>query len=168
MPRNEGLLTIEDATIIYRNFSGKEGQYNAKGDMNFCVVLEPDIATRLRADGWNVKTREPREEGDEAFDYIKVTVSYNPKARPPKVVLITHKGKTDLTEDMVSMLDWVEIDTVDLIISPYSWTIRGESGISAYLRTMYMTIVESPLDLKYADVEYADQRFEPKPDFDEV
>ena len=60
----DGQLMIENAKIIFRNFAGKEGMYNAEGDRNFCVLLEDDLAEQLVKDGWNVKTLRAREEDD--------------------------------------------------------------------------------------------------------
>jgi hypothetical protein len=77
----------------------------------------------------------------------------NFKNRPPNVVLINHKGRTTLPEDQIELLDWVDIKTVDLIINPYSWAVNGKTGISAYLKSLFVTIEEDELDLKYADLE---------------
>lgn len=151
MPPNDGMLVIEDARLIFRNFAGKEGRYNREGDQNFCVLLEPDVAEAMRQDGWNVKTLRAREEDDEEQPYIQVSIGW--KIRPPRFVLVTSRGRTTLDQDMIEVLDWVDIKTVDLTIRPYEWSVRGETGIKAYLKTMYVTIHEDPLDLKYADLD---------------
>lgn len=144
--------TLENVEIMWRNFEGKEGQFNAAGDRNFCIRLQPAMADRLAEAGWTVKSLPPREEGDTETLFIKVKVKYSEKARPPRVVMITSKGRTSLTEDMLMLLDWADIAKVDCIVRPYQWDIRGQSGVAAYLQTIFVTIREDELELKYADV----------------
>ena len=145
-------VTFEDCRIVFRNFSGAEGKYNRKGDRNFAVILDRELADRMIADGWNVKELRPREEGDEPQPYLSVKVKYSEKARPPKVVMVTSRGKTPLDQDTVSVLDWAEIKHVDLIVRPYDWEVNGATGRTAYLKSIFVTIVEDELDIKYADV----------------
>lgn len=156
MPRNENSVTIRRAQILFRNFSGRQTPYNNKGDRNFCVLLNEADALALHEAGWNVKATKPREEGDEPEPYIKVTVNFE-GYRPPKVVLITNQGKnrTDLSEDMVDLVDKLEIDYVDLIVRPYQWKVGDNSGITAYLKSIFVVVDEDELDLEYADAEYA-------------
>ena len=47
-----GFLTIKNAKIFARNFSGKEGKYNPEGRRNFCVHID-DIkaAEDMQRDG---------------------------------------------------------------------------------------------------------------------
>lgn len=143
-----GTVTIEGAQIIFRNFTGKEGQYNAEGDRNFAVILEPETAERMLKDGWNVKTLEPRDEADDPTPYLPVRVSY--KYRPPKIIMITSTSRTPLDEDAVGTLDWAQFKNVDLIVNPSEWHVNGKSGIKAYLKTMFVTIEEDELERKYA------------------
>lgn len=143
-------ITIEGARILFRNFSGKEGEYNREGDRNFVLLLDDGVAQELANEGWNIKHLKPREEGDEPQPYVQVTVSY--KGRPPRVVLITSRGRTNLDEDTIEVLDWCDIQHVDLMLNPYHWTVKDKSGIKAYLHAIYVTIVEDELELKYADV----------------
>lgn len=156
MATGDGTLVMQDARIIFRNFAGKEGMYNAEGDRNFCLLLEPDVAEAMAKDGWNIKTLKAREEGDEPQPYVQVSVKYRGRngnaVRPPSIVMVTSRGKTSLSEDEVELIDWVDIANVDLIIRPFSWSVNGKSGIKAYLKSLYITIQEDALQLKYADV----------------
>ena len=153
MGYNDRNVIMEGVRIIFRNFAGKEGMYNREGDRNFSVLLDTDVAEKMVSDGWNIKWLKPREEGDEPQAYLPVSVSYNPKARPPKVVMITSRKRTELDEDMIEMLDWADIINVDLIVHPYEWAVSGKSGLKAYVQSLYVTIEEDPLEEKYSDYE---------------
>lgn len=150
---------VEDARLIWRNFSGNPTLFNAEGGKRtFNVVLDKKTADAMAADGWNVKCKPagvPAEEGEdgteEEFCYIEVTVGY--KVRPPKIVVITESGRTSLREDNVAMLDWADIKVADLIARAYEWEVNGKSGKKAYLQSLFITIDEDPLERKYGIVE---------------
>ena len=55
MPANDNTVMMESVRIIFRNFAGKEGQYNREGDRNFAVLLDPKTAAAMAEDQWNVK-----------------------------------------------------------------------------------------------------------------
>lgn len=141
---------VEDARLIFKNFEGKEGPYNRKGDRNFGLVLTPELAEQLLADGWNVKYLEAREEGEEPTPWLPVSVNF--KNRPPRVVLLSNNGKTrtHLNEDTVETVDMIDIQNVDLIVRAYEWSVNDKSGIKAYLQSMFITIREDALERKYA------------------
>lgn len=147
MPRNEKNKTLEDVTIAFRNFAGKEDVYNRAGDRNFAILLRPADAEMLQQEGWNVKFLKDREDGDGPQPYIQVAVSY--KSRPPKIAMVTSKGISYLGEDQVEILDWVDIETADITINPYEWVVNGMSGIKAYLQTLYVKIEEDYLQMKW-------------------
>jgi hypothetical protein len=143
-------IVIENARIGFRNFSGNAGKFNPAGRRNFCVFLDPKLGSVLENDGWNVRWLQPRDEADEQTPYLQVAVSYENIS--PKIVLVTKKGKTVLEDDTVNLLDWAEIESVDLIIRPYNWEVQGKSGVKAYVKSMYVTIVEDEFESKYYDV----------------
>lgn len=144
-------LTMEDARIMWRNFAGVEKKYNAEGDRNFVIFLDDETAAVLRNDGWNVKVLEPRDPEERPQPFLKVSVNFK-GPRPPRLVMITSRGRTTLPEEAAGILDWAMIKQVDLIVRPYQWEVNGNSGVKAYLQSLYMTIEEDALELKYADV----------------
>jgi hypothetical protein len=161
-PRQNNEITLEGVRIVFRNFAGAQKQFNDAGKRNFSVVLTPEQASELEKDGWNVKRKPPREEGDEEFCHLKVTVNFG--GRPPRIVLISSKGRNQLDEDTAELLDYAELDNVDLIIRPYDWTVNDKTGRKAYLKTLYAKVHEDDLDLKYANV--PDINDGQTPDFD--
>ena len=153
MAQKDNTVLMEGVRIIFRNFAGKEGQYNREGDRNFAVLLDEKSAAAMAEDNWNVKWLRPRteEEGEEPQAYLPISVNF--KGRPPRIVLITSRGRTNLDESQVETLDWVDILNVDLIVRPYEWTVNGKSGVKAYLQSIYVTNEEDRLELKYSEVE---------------
>ena len=117
------ILQVNDTRIIYRNFRGEGSKFNREGDRNFAMIIPTqDLADELINRGWNVKIKEPREEGEEPFMY-----------------LVTGDRTNRLDEDVVSMLDDIDIRSVDLDIRPYDWEVNGKTGRTAYLQAMEVT-----------------------------
>ena len=140
-------IMIEDARLIFKNFSGEESKFNRAGNKNFCVILDHDMAEDLVAEGWNIKYLRPREDGEEPTPYLQVTVAYG--NIPPKVIMIAGRNKTPLDNVSIGTLDYAEIANVDLVIRPYNWEVNGKQGIKAYLKTMYVEIEQDAFASKY-------------------
>lgn len=152
----KGILQIDDARIIYRNFSGAPSKFNREGDRNFAVVIDDeDICDALVNDGWNVKIKPPREEGDDPFMFLPIKIKFND--RGPRVYLKTGKNVNKLDEETVSILDNVDILSVDLDVRPYDWEVNGKEGRTAYLQSMQ---VEQEIDRfaeRFAEEEYPEE-----------
>ena len=138
-----GYLEIDDAEIIWPNFSGRTSQYNPKGDKEFTLKIPTqEIADALINDvnedgvGWNVKIKPPREEGDTPFMHMNVKVSFN--ARGPEVVLITDGRQVQLDEESIGCLDNIDIERVDMNIRSYDDVFAGRPFRSAYLDRLYV------------------------------
>lgn len=142
-------VRIDDARIAFRNFSGSEGKFNPAGNRNFCVFLPDDIANKMESEGWNVRWLNARE--DEPPQAI-ISVKVNFGNYPPNIVLVSDGKMSRLNEDNVNVLDFAELDRVDLIIRGYSWEVSGKKGVKAYLKTGYFVLAIDPLAKKYAEV----------------
>lgn len=152
MARDDNTVLMEGVRIVFRNFAGKEGQYNREGDRNFAVLLDDGVANAMAEDGWNVKWLKPREDAEDEAPQAYLQVSVNFKGRPPRIVMVTSRGRTNLDEETVEMLDWADIQNVDLIVRPYEWNVNGKTGVKAYLQSLFVTIEEDALERKYADI----------------
>lgn len=148
-------VTIEDSTMMFRNFSGNATQYNQEGNRNFCLLLDPPSAKMMGELGWPVKQLKVNEEydnGEAPQDFIRVKVSY--RGRPPRVVLVTKRGKTALEEQDIDVLDMADVQYVEATLNPYNYEVNGNRGVSAYLKSLYVFLKEDYLDEKYAHIPY--------------
>ena len=145
-----GILQIDDARIIYRNFSGVGSKFNREGDRNFAVVIEDqETADELIKEGWNVKVKPPRDEDDEPFMTLPVKVKFND--RGPVVYLKTGDAMNKLDEESIDCLDNVDILGVDLDIRPYDWEVNGKTGRTAYLQSICVTQKVDRFAARYED-----------------
>lgn len=146
-----GILQIDDCRIIYRNFSGAPSKFNREGDRNFGVVIpDQETADMLIAEGWNVKIKPPREEGEAPFMFLPVKVKFN--SRGPAVYLVSGSRRTKISEDCIDMLDNIDILSVDLDVRPYDWEMMdGKSGRTAYLQSIQVTQDVDRFEARYSE-----------------
>lgn len=143
-------LKIEGAKICRTNFSGTADQYNKNGIRKFSVIFDVETGEALEGEGWNVRRRPGREEGDPDRYFLDVTVRFG--AIPPKVVLVTSRNRTVLDEDTISILDRSIIVNADIVLNKRYWEVNGKSGYKAYLKTGYFTVEEDEFADKYDTV----------------
>ena len=130
-----GILQIDEARLVFRNFSGEASKYNREGDRNFAIIIpDEDIANAMIKEGWNVKIKQPREDGDEPFMYLSVKVKFNDYG--PNVYLVSGNKMNRLDEDSIGCLDKISILGADLDIRPYDWEVNGRTGRTAYLQSI--------------------------------
>ena len=150
-----GIVQIDDARIIYRNFRGEGSKFNREGDRNFAVIIpNTEIADALTKEGWNVKVKPARDEGDDPFMFLTVKVKFN--ERGPIVYLRTGNRQVKLDEESVEMLDNIDISSVDLDLRPYDWEVNGKTGRTAYLQSICVTQDVDRFAQRYEDEEFRD------------
>lgn len=143
-------LAIENAVLVSRNFSGKKGKFNAEGRRNFSVQLRSEDGEKLAKDGWPIRCALPKDEYDDHLCYMTVKVKF--EVKPPVIYLVSGNNKTLLSEENLNILDYIDIENADLILSPYQYEFNGKEGITAYLKKAYITIKEDKFDQKYRDL----------------
>lgn len=152
---NPSDLMIEDAKLLFTNFAGSPTRYNSEGGKReFSVALPLNLVEDLERDGWNVKFRKNADGGlDPERPYLGVKVSY--KFRAPAIWLIAGGRKQLMTEDTVGTLDNITIKTVDVVIHPSVYDVRGQQGISAYVKELYVVMDDESASFasKYADLD---------------
>src|SRR6478735_6211020 len=81
-------IELEDAQIKWNwsHFDGRADTYNEEGEYNFTLLLPRQTAADMLEEGWNVREREPYEEGDEPEFTLEVKIS--DKFGMPKMFLI--------------------------------------------------------------------------------
>lgn len=132
-----GILQIDDARIIYRNFEGRGDKYNREGDRNFAVIIpDRDICDQLLDAGWNVRIKPSlhEDERDQDFMYLPVKVKFTD--RGPACYLVSGAQEVKLDEESVGIIDDLDILSVNMDIRPYDWEINGKSGRTAYLQSI--------------------------------
>lgn len=147
-----GILQIDDARIIYRNFAGAGSKYNREGDRNFAVIIpEKEMADALIAEGWNVKIKPPRDEDDDPFMFLPIKVKFND--RGPNAYLQTGNKMNRLDEESIACLDDVDIISVDMDVRPYDWEVNGKAGRTAYLQSIKVIQEIDRFAARYAEEE---------------
>lgn len=133
-----GILQIDDARIIFKNFEGRGDKFNREGDRNFSLLIEdPDTADALKAEGWNVKIKDT---GDEDGPFMRLPVKVKFSDYGPRVYLKSSKPEpVELDEESIGMLDQIDIESVDMDIRPFDWEVNGRTGRTAYLQSMHVT-----------------------------
>lgn len=143
-------IVVENANIIFRHFSGKEDDMHREGERDFTIIIDdPEQAAALLADGWNLKEKESSREPGSVYWTLKVAVRFDNV--PPMVQLFSGKSRVKLDEGSIGILDQIEFETVDVIITPYHWVMGNKDGIKAYLKSMYVKQKLDPLEEKWND-----------------
>lgn len=180
-----GNLNVENAAMIYKNFSGNPTKVNpAGGKRTFSLVLTKEYAERLNAQGWNIKVKEIRDqlvegeftrtvswndyidtfqtEFDHALIYTEIVV--NEKSEyPPRIYKVSEfngeKTMAIIPPEQWGRLDESELLNVDVVIHPYQHgrSLANPDAKKGYLKSMYAVAVPVEFGGKYADYTIAGQ-----------
>lgn len=157
-----GVIMLDDARIIWRNFAGVGGKYNREGDRNFAVVIDDqEIAEKLMNDcndmgaPWNIKIRPPKEEGDMPFMCLPVKIRFNNYG--PNVYLVSGNSRNVLGPNEVACLDKIDIEYVNLDIRPYDDIVNGKPYRTAYLQNIEVHQRIDRFKARYAEEEYPEE-----------
>lgn len=148
------IVEIDDARICYRHFSGDADRYHKTGDRDFSLIIpNQEIADALIDAGFYVKIKAPKEDGDQAFMYLKIIVNFN--ERGPKIYLTSGKNRNLLDETTVRRLDRIDIRSVNLDIQrgKEPWENNGTTGYATYLRSMEVIQEVDRFAARYAEEE---------------
>ena len=133
------ILQIDNARIVYRNFSGEGSKFNREGDRNFAVIIEDEqTANELIEKGWNVKIKPPRDEDDSPFMFLPVKIKFNDRG-PTAYLKSGTADPVKLDEESIGCLDEIDILNVELDIRAYDWEVNGKTGRTAYLQSIFVT-----------------------------
>ena len=156
--KGRNIVEINHARLVFRNFEGRADKFNHEGNRNFAVVIpNRELAEQLINDvneygvGWNVKIKEPRNEGDDEFIYLPVKVKFTD--RGPGIYLDTNGNLNKLDEESIDILDRINIAEASMDIRPYDDEINGKPFRTAYLQSIRVT-----QNLDRFDAEYEEHR----------
>ena len=151
-------VTFKDVTLRFKNFSGRETDFNAAGNRNFHVDLTEDMVDYLNnvelttksgrtVKGANVKTYVPKASDDnpnpEPRYSIKVLFGTYP---PEEMWYVTSRGKIRLTMDTVGNLDRMRIERAKVMVSLSTYEKGPNVGITAYLKKLIVWVQEDDFD----------------------
>lgn len=147
-------ITLRNYEITFKNFSGRETQYNRAGNRNFAIVLDDETADQLIADGWNVRVKE-YDDGSRR-NTLTVAVRFDIDRFRPTVVMVTPNGKyfkrRPLNEDTVGELDAARVASANVTLNPSPWhNSMGNSGIKAYLTTGYFVVEKDEFEDEFPE-----------------
>lgn len=155
---NNGHLVFEGLDgrdIIFKNFTGRESDFNALGSRNFNLIIrDEELAQQLSEEGFNVKIRPPREEGDDAIYHLKISVRYRKRDGslvkfPPRITIDNGRNSVELGEDGCSDLDNLMINECDIEFRAWE-NPRDPGKLCCDLVEMWASVTRTGLAAKHA------------------
>ena len=144
-------VTIRNAELFFKNFSGRVDNYNRDGRRYFNVYIDdPAVAQQMNEEGWRIRVRQPRDPSEPVRNYIKVFVSY--RYGTPKIIRRLNGVDYFLNEDTVGILDSDVITEALVQFHPASKDKAPDGLYSAYLDQMVAFVEEDEFQKAYKDI----------------
>lgn len=144
-------IELRGYPILFKNFRGEASEYNARGDRTFSVLIEDlDEAELHLSNGWKLKPLKD-EDGEVVAYHIpaKIKLDGFKPGRAYQLRLEQEMNPVPLGSDTIHMLDGVDVDWVDVVITPYYWNVNGNTGKAAYVKVIFVHIDFEEIDDKY-------------------
>lgn len=165
MKKENMTINREDGTVVFnnalvpggnwRNFAGMPTKYKpANTERYFHIFLTDEEAQRLEDLGWNVKRTKHENPSEPQQAYLQVFIKLDVSPRlQPRIWQTRKKGRPILMDaDLINQLDSDDIERCKLQIRPYDWTLAtGKSGRKAFVKQMFVTIVEDDFAAEFFD-----------------
>lgn len=134
---DKGNVHISDARIIFRKFNNEPDRFRNTNRSFHIIFPSQEAAEPLIEEGWPVKIKAPREEGEDPLIIMKVNVKME-SSYPPNVYLDTGSNLTKLDGDTIDILDRVDIESCEMELRPKHYENRetGGDAISAVLNKL--------------------------------
>lgn len=152
--RRNPVLVVRNAFLKYKNFAGDpEKNYNKKDPARkFCLIIDEPVAIDLISRGWNVRKRDPNNEGDEPYYLTEVTVNLD-SLYPPTLQLFTELNGQYNEPIKIDPEDFIKIDRGEIRIKTVDVAISLAKGGGRYLQEL--SIYERPQRTGWLEGDYA-------------
>lgn len=134
------MIGLNGRNMLFRNFEGREGKYNAKGNRNFCVRIDnEEVANELARNGYLIKEGMYK---DETYKYLKVNLNLwpTPERYTPNIFLTSRGVDTCIwsvdereSELRVDKLDNTSIEKFSVELDPFCY---DEGKVSAKVKNL--------------------------------
>ena len=170
---NDGLIHIENAYIVSKNFAGIEKRnpnnpkqiVNSSGNRNFSIELNEEVANFISSfrlsdhpeKAFKVQVKLPKEDAEDQtpriFMTVKLQYRFDDNGKPwkknPKINQYSSKGKTVKDEKNVDSIDDVFIDKSEIAFAPGPYDVNGNIGLTAWLRKLNYKIKEDDMEARW-------------------
>lgn len=148
---------VENANTMFRKFTFAEDALTKKTDRKFNLILTPEEAEFMLGMELNIKEYTPKANPDITIPNVLVTIGRYSKIHMVEVVHDPETGEalhtvkdTYVGDEDISFLTSMQIDQMDLVISPVKWTSDfGDTGIKLWVGSMYILYTPTKFQEKY-------------------